>query len=700
MYKMPFVNVEPIRLWCQRILPAVYGDEISYYEAICKLNSSVNDLIANDIEFKKALESVIDGISSIEAFRIYGNVAEMKADVTLTEKSVPMTLGYYSPGDGGSALYKVSGTGTANDIDVLHLATGLFAELVVENESTSRQYGAVGDGIADDTERLTLFLNNKSAVKTFVYGTYNVYGLTCPNMVDCTVNGNFSTLNNIHVDYKQERSYAKAFMLCNDENAKVNPENNGSIIIRDLVFEGNSSSFVNYQNMYPDAAQMINLTMYDNVLIDNCTFNNSFMGAIQTWGCRKVKVVDCTFDNIGFDQSQTSSYVRNALSSIASCYAAKSNPNFFYVDCDSLEFAGNNVSITDIAASVRGYKLIDVSGNVCSNIGHVLEYFPGWGNKSATVVNVINNYCNGFYSFYWNSETLPEAHVEVNVSDCHGVNQNGSAVVSSYFSSSADCTVNVRNVTSVSGSKVRGTYFPSLNAVRCSNLYLDNVKVTRTHGTEWGVNASYTNLVMKNSSVSLSTGIQGVICTGKTVRMEDCKISLGGTGTTLNFAMVMGSSSSILDYIAVKNVNVTCDCALSSVFNVYAALAAFNEVVVKNAKANGGILFNNVQNIIVKNSDIVAKTRGVQMLNGFDVSEISECSIVAEHPVQFQGTTNCSRLTIADNVMNGTSILRGDTTGATAKILNLSRNIEIPGKLTDGYTITAVESITLNNIFA
>lgn len=31
--------------WCQRVLPAVYADELSYYEAICVLQNAINTLI-------------------------------------------------------------------------------------------------------------------------------------------------------------------------------------------------------------------------------------------------------------------------------------------------------------------------------------------------------------------------------------------------------------------------------------------------------------------------------------------------------------------------------------------------------------------------------------------------------------------------------------------------------------------------------
>ena len=41
-------NISPIsKPYCQKILPLTYDDSLSYYEAICKLTSKMNEIIAN-----------------------------------------------------------------------------------------------------------------------------------------------------------------------------------------------------------------------------------------------------------------------------------------------------------------------------------------------------------------------------------------------------------------------------------------------------------------------------------------------------------------------------------------------------------------------------------------------------------------------------------------------------------------------------
>lgn len=43
---VPTGTLGPFRYWCQRMLPAVYGDEMSYYEVLCIVRDKLNDVIA------------------------------------------------------------------------------------------------------------------------------------------------------------------------------------------------------------------------------------------------------------------------------------------------------------------------------------------------------------------------------------------------------------------------------------------------------------------------------------------------------------------------------------------------------------------------------------------------------------------------------------------------------------------------------
>lgn len=56
-------TLKHFRFWCQKVLPLVYEDSLSYYEVLCKVVKYINDLIDSDreiIEHVEALEQELD----------------------------------------------------------------------------------------------------------------------------------------------------------------------------------------------------------------------------------------------------------------------------------------------------------------------------------------------------------------------------------------------------------------------------------------------------------------------------------------------------------------------------------------------------------------------------------------------------------------------------------------------------------------
>ena len=51
-------DLRPFRFWCQKVLPLVYDDELSYYEVICKCVDYINNLIENDKAISNDVEQL------------------------------------------------------------------------------------------------------------------------------------------------------------------------------------------------------------------------------------------------------------------------------------------------------------------------------------------------------------------------------------------------------------------------------------------------------------------------------------------------------------------------------------------------------------------------------------------------------------------------------------------------------------------
>ena len=51
-------NFKYFRFWCQKVLPLVYDDSLSYYEILCKVVNYINNIIDNEKEITEEVESL------------------------------------------------------------------------------------------------------------------------------------------------------------------------------------------------------------------------------------------------------------------------------------------------------------------------------------------------------------------------------------------------------------------------------------------------------------------------------------------------------------------------------------------------------------------------------------------------------------------------------------------------------------------
>lgn len=98
----PYTKLEPFRFWCQKVIPLVYDESLSYYELLCKVVDYLNktmedvDLMASDMAaFREAYAELIvyvntyfDNLDVSE--EINRKLDQMAADGTLTALLVPI----------------------------------------------------------------------------------------------------------------------------------------------------------------------------------------------------------------------------------------------------------------------------------------------------------------------------------------------------------------------------------------------------------------------------------------------------------------------------------------------------------------------------------------------------------------------------------------------------------------------------------
>lgn len=96
-----FTAISQLRFWCQKVLPLVYDDSLSYYEVLCKIQKKLNDIIENNNLLPDFIMELIKNyISSGEIEKV---LADVLANYMLNVKFPP------------KGLTPAKGDGTADD---------------------------------------------------------------------------------------------------------------------------------------------------------------------------------------------------------------------------------------------------------------------------------------------------------------------------------------------------------------------------------------------------------------------------------------------------------------------------------------------------------------------------------------------------------------------------------------------------------
>lgn len=65
---MKFNELKTFRFWCQKVLPLVYDDSLSYYEILCKIVDYINKLIEQDKIFADEISKLQEDLKEIQNY--------------------------------------------------------------------------------------------------------------------------------------------------------------------------------------------------------------------------------------------------------------------------------------------------------------------------------------------------------------------------------------------------------------------------------------------------------------------------------------------------------------------------------------------------------------------------------------------------------------------------------------------------------
>ena len=61
-------DVKPFRFWCQKVMPAIYDDSLSYYELLTKVVAQMNSFVDNLAAVERNTDAVLIAFEELQEF--------------------------------------------------------------------------------------------------------------------------------------------------------------------------------------------------------------------------------------------------------------------------------------------------------------------------------------------------------------------------------------------------------------------------------------------------------------------------------------------------------------------------------------------------------------------------------------------------------------------------------------------------------
>ena len=137
-----YKDLSPFRYWCHKVLPLVYDDSLSYYELLCNVVDYLNKTMEDVTTLNGDVTELHDAYVKLQDYvNNYFENLDIQEEVN-------------------NKIDEMFQSGTFNE---------LFAKYVPY--ATPEMFGAIGDGLADDTQAFITALNNKYVI---AHGKYRI----------------------------------------------------------------------------------------------------------------------------------------------------------------------------------------------------------------------------------------------------------------------------------------------------------------------------------------------------------------------------------------------------------------------------------------------------------------------------------------------------------------------------------------------
>lgn len=298
---------------------------------------------------------------------VYGfeTVADMKAATTLKAGMICRTNGFHSSGDGGAAWYKITDTGTANEMDIIACGD-LFANYIYDSYLTPNKFGAYSNSDFDSSDILqhcidyVSLLDSKTPKNVYIINTlYLSQTINVKNGVSIVGVPENERYTSIKVDPNIGTVFSCLEAQNKFKNISIKPTANAYYDFNAIYMKGINgthydidSDIVNVSIGYCNKAILIegkNVNV-DTCMLVHCRYGVYYDVPADGWQFRGLNIVNTRFHGIGEEleiqyENSACVYINTAIRTnvtIKNCIADQGG-TFFYGFASDVNIQNNYV---------------------------------------------------------------------------------------------------------------------------------------------------------------------------------------------------------------------------------------------------------------------------------------------------------------------------------------------------------------------
>ena len=358
-------HIKPLfPVWCQKILPLVYDESLSYYENLCRFSAKLCEII-------KSQNNLQD-----EFYRL--------------KEWIDTQLKNYSE----EQLQEWLDNGTLENIINNEIFNKLNSKIdnIYSIIVDVKQEGAKGDGVTDDTEVLNTIINKYNGSGAYIYfpkGTYIINGEILNNIESVKdPNNEGLCLNNIHdLSFVFNKDSKLQLKSTNAENYVIlNIRNSWNISFNNLTINGLVYEMTGTTNEWGYGIHISNSNNinFENLKVTNVNGDfiyigsNYYNGNISTYN-NNINIYNAKLDNAH----------RNGISICSGDNINLSNININNVKYNNPK-SGIDIELEGWYSNSNYLGNIEINNIVTTNVGYGISF-----NDRDNTANVIINNSNG-----------------------------------------------------------------------------------------------------------------------------------------------------------------------------------------------------------------------------------------------------------------------------------------------------------------